>query len=69
MEPGGGGLPEDQLQPRELRQCPALLQEPERKHCFTHHPQTSGFCTRGTKEAPATRQGKHTRMHTHDTPT
>lgn len=63
MEPGGGGLSEDQLQPGELRQCPTLLQEPQRKHCLAHQPQTSGFRSRGVKEAPATRQGKHT----HDT--
>lgn len=60
MEPGGRGLSEDQFQSGELRQCPTLLQEPEWKHRLTHQPQTSGFRTRGAKEAPATRQGKHT---------
>lgn len=44
MEPGRGGLSEDQLQPRELRQRPALLQEPEREHRLAHHLQTSGLC-------------------------
>lgn len=59
MEPGGGGLPEDQLQPRELRQRSTLLQEPQRKHRLAHHLQTSGLCAWGTEEAPATRQGKY----------
>lgn len=58
LEPGGGGLPEDQLQPRELRQRPTLLQEPQRKHRLTHHLQTSGLCARGAKETTRTRQGK-----------
>lgn len=60
MEPGGGSLPEDQLQPQELRQRPTLLQKPQREHRFTHHLQTSGLCARGIGEAPATRQGEYT---------
>lgn len=58
MEPGGGSLPADQLQPRELRQRPTLLQKPQREHRVTHHLQTGGLCDRGTGEAPATRHGK-----------
>lgn len=58
LESGGRGLPEDQLQPRELRQRPALLQEPEWEHRLAHHQQTGGLCPAGAQEAPATGEGK-----------
>lgn len=58
LEPGGRRLPEDQLQPRELRQRPALLQEPQRQHRLTHHLQAGGLCAGGAEEAAAARQGE-----------
>lgn len=59
LEPGGRRLPEDQLQPWELRQCPTLLQESEWKHCLAHHLKTGGLCARRAQEAPAARQGEY----------
>lgn len=57
LAPGWRGLPEDQLQQRELWQCPALLQKPWRKYCFFVDRQTGQFCSGRATKVSATRQG------------
>jgi len=60
VEPGGRHLPEDQLQPRELRQRPALLQESPRQHRVADDGQAGGLCAPGAPDPPAAGQGGET---------
>lgn len=57
LAPCGGGLSEDKLEQRELRQHPALLQKPGRKYSLAAHRQTGQFCPGRAAKIPASRKG------------
>lgn len=57
LAPCGGGLSEDKLEQRELRQHPALLQKPGRKYSLVAHRKTGQFCPGRAAKIPASRKG------------